>query len=758
MSDSDSDSIYSLKPPRPTIWHRHVNFDATKFHHLVQQYQHDLTDVKKSPEVQDVVVILGHLSALCCSPTATEDLLVALTKLKPTIVTFMCCGGGNDRHGPILKLAHLLYPKCIVGYFQRRVYVEELHETCLVVGLQNFLYMISHHYQEMLSEETVSVAGKLGKYKLENMKHLTAIKAFGCAKLGEWDPTVFKNDSQELSIAEILQNAGFNPAQDHVIPVSFFQLAMYHQMILDSDMQNPVNVSMISIARNSSNSFFELNKRSVEESEKYQLNKIIPLILEIGLIKLYKESLDLIKTGNSKSWMRVDHLQFLLAMLRGHWGRNSLAIVRKWASFHLMEMMCECAAKSKENVYVHKYQLCCICYVLLCKNHFVKFLDPSEHYHDLEILACTTLEDDEQYYGVTFEGYIGKNKAVCRDKADELPDPITSFNGTELSWHEVFQYCEHKGNFVDMYYNNIPFKMDNYIGGGGGAATVSPTRAGYQYKSIDFKLAMIALADGFLHSKYDAHLGRTLRTKSYHLKQFNNKCDDKTAIMKIFDKERMQYFTTKDDYTFYEMRVVIDKSKLKVKRTKATVNPSTEAAAYHDTTEDKSPIGKLCSEYSDHTKTYVEIFNNEDIYDKLHEYKDLKIDLNACRFVFAKYTEPPRPDQPIRGVLFYTDSHYGQNLIDFCDLPFLEQPPLCQFKCFTTVMAHPNTSFMKKSNLLCKLCLYKMQEVMIDKINRDESDMDPKFPFCNVGKLTLIHEDRLLKTIHLECAVLICNL
>lgn len=34
-----------------------------------------------------------------------------------------------------------------------------------------------------------------------------------------------------------------------------------------------------------------------------------------------------------------DHLQFLVTVLRGHWGKNSLDVIKEWATFHLMEMM-----------------------------------------------------------------------------------------------------------------------------------------------------------------------------------------------------------------------------------------------------------------------------------------------------------------------------------------------------------------------------------------------------------------------------------
>ena len=59
----------------------------------------------------------------------------------------------------------------------------------------------------------------------------------------------------------------------------------------------------------------------------YQFHKLIPFIYEIQFIKLSNEILDLIKKGDPCRVMeKIHHLQFLtIAVLRGHWGKISLA-------------------------------------------------------------------------------------------------------------------------------------------------------------------------------------------------------------------------------------------------------------------------------------------------------------------------------------------------------------------------------------------------------------------------------------------------
>ena len=50
---------------------------------------------------------------------------------------------------------------------------------------------------------------------------------------------------------------------------------------------------------------------------------------------------------------------------------NSLGVVKEWATFHLMEVMN--VVKLQDKLSLHQYKLCCMCFVLLCDDHFVRF-------------------------------------------------------------------------------------------------------------------------------------------------------------------------------------------------------------------------------------------------------------------------------------------------------------------------------------------------------------------------------------------------
>ena len=689
-------------------------------------------------EVKDAVVILGH-SSMLGSGSAVEYLLAAVTKLQPTIVAFLCCNEGNSRYNPILKFAQLLYPKCIVGFYQRRVYVEELLETNLVVGLRNFLCIIPYYKGKFPFEtDPRFMTGKATNvYGLEstetNYKQL-AIKAFACAKLNEHDPTTFVNDSENLNLVEILHQAGFYPTIDnYVIPVSYFQLAMFHPMMLNSAVC-PINISMNSIINTLPvKTFCELDIHCMKESRKYLLNKIIPLILEIGLIKLCSRSLDLIKKGTTKSWMSVDHLQFLLAMLRGYWGRNSLPVIREWSTFHLMEMMDVCNKDKKDlddPYYLHQYKLCCICYALLCEHHFVRFAEYGEDYYKFGILAFSTLGDTQKYYyQVTFDGYIRTtdHEIVHRPNTFDLPHPSAPFKGTELPWDQLFSHCQSIEDCVNLHKNNTAWEISDLVPDGAGAGGAAAGNGSYTYESLDFKLAMIALADQFLRK-------RTLRTRSYNVKDFRNEDNRCQGIMKIFDEAHMSYFTVQGEYTFVEMRVIIDKSKFKAKKYMGG--------------EDDSKFQSILECYTEHKEEAVRQFTIDNVHQKLIQYKNLNFGLDACRFVFARFNESQLIDQstPIQGILFYTDNHYGQNLIDFANIHALQHQ-----ECKDSLQAVPNKSFMNKLHKLCAVCLYRMQQIIIDNIiNRR---ITYKFPFVKAGRLTLHHQDQTLVRIELEPAV-----
>ena len=41
------------------------------------------------------------------------------------------------------------------------------------------------------------------------------------------------------------------------------------------------------------------------------------------------------RTGDKSTWENIDPLQFLVAVLQGHWGKNSFTDIKTWAIYHL---------------------------------------------------------------------------------------------------------------------------------------------------------------------------------------------------------------------------------------------------------------------------------------------------------------------------------------------------------------------------------------------------------------------------------------
>ena len=604
----------------------------------------------------DVIVILGHSGVFSCGPFETEELLVALTtKLDPTVIAFISCCGGNKRYGPIYKMSHLLTSKCLVGFYQRRVYIEELCETSLVIGLRNYLYL--------QCELTKSVKGET-----DEKRRLAAIQAFACAKLSlKNDPTVFISDCNEQNLTEI-----FCEAIDGKIPLSTLQLAMYHRIVVDSNMC-PINISMKSV------DVEELDKNCISEIRKHRIHELVPLILELRLLKLYNKPLDLIKTGNPSSWKEVDHLQFLLAMLCGYWGKNTLTVIREWATFHLMEMMGECNKmdddKLKHGADIHKYKLCCACYALLCEHNFVRFVEPGKD--RCGIIAYTRFfgpniivpgsvwyESGDDMYRITSDGYISGTKCVIRTNI--LPTPNGPYpNKGELLWEELFDNCRDMNDCADMW-NGRSTQWE----------IISALRVGraYKYRQLDFQLAMATLNE-FLKPSV------TVR-QCYGIMEFINRTNRYRGTMKCFPQ---QHFPD-NEYTMYEMRVFMNTDFI--------------------------------------NDALIRLFKNEgigsnDIDSKAREHRANWVRMLGCRFVFCALNNPGGLNNKT-GTLFYTDNHYGHNLINFGHythdlLQVLKRIQDCSYtqykeRCSRYIERNPKKSVEQKKRSLCIPCHDKMKK------------------------------------------------
>ena len=225
----------------------------------------------------------------------------------------------------------------------------------------------------------------------------------------------------------------------------------------------------------------DLDEWCKKEIESRKLHKLVPLMCEIDLIRIAGETLKNLKSGK---WKEIDHLQFLTAVLCGHWGMNSLAVVKEWAIFHLVEVMNVVKLQNKFIYSLHQYKLCCMCFVLLCDDHFVKF-DNS-----YSIIACTSHPCPvlDRLYDVTTDGYL-ISPSLYTHKLNESPLPFP--DEPELPWVQLYRHCRYITNFLQLYNNKNTTPILNHTSCG-------PVKRGqewYNYTQDEFLLAMGALSD-----------------------------------------------------------------------------------------------------------------------------------------------------------------------------------------------------------------------------------------------------------------------
>ena len=387
----------------------------------------------------DVVIFLGHSGVLDWESSAVESLMKLCAKVEttPTIIAILGFCEGTVRYGSILKMSLLLdnITSPIIGLYQRRINISsgELELTSLLHGIRYYLHLqavMLKEWKELPQIIRICYSKAFAKF------------AFGLAMCSAPanDPTLFINDTDKKGLIQQLLDKCKLTRKD--VPLSCLQLAMYSPMIVDSNRA----YSEIDIKQVNLKSAGELDKWCRHKIREQQLHKLIPLIGEIGLLNLTKDTLKLMESGDTNLWKKIDHLQFLITALRGHWGINSFAVIKEWATFHLMEAMRELElwlmlknkpdyveykhllvystkvswsydytwhidnlkiqlfrkevakpdhrqvrVKDQIECCIHRYKLCCMCYTLMSGDHFVRFVKPHEQYHRFGILACTKM-------------------------------------------------------------------------------------------------------------------------------------------------------------------------------------------------------------------------------------------------------------------------------------------------------------------------------------------------------------------------------
>ena len=513
----------------------------------------------------------------------------------------------------------------------------------------------------------------------------------------------------------------------------------------------------------------ELSKVCSEKIEKLQLHRIITLVCEIKFIKLLKDTLKLMRTEDKSSWEKIDPLQFLIAALRGHWGQIKADIIKKWATYYLKKSMNDVKKDNPEAL--HQYKLCCMCFVLLFEDSFVRFVKHEKDYQQYDIIVC--IKEENKLNDVI------KTDDSPQSLPDESPTPFPSDKDPLSCWVDLLQHCKPISDKDDH--------PDWVIGNRYGPQLVQQ----YNYKYAEFLLAMGALSDE-CQKKEDA-----LRRICYHVSEFENKNDEEKGRMKCFidDPEYIEemdktiveeLFIVKSEIeglSFVETRLLLDCSKhnknldKKLRRDKVNLIEQLLDLYKKDSAMWRLPdvpaLGVVLDHVVNNTKTVTlheaagEISINtlnEVIGRCLHQaFVTLSIEkslrqavedctdenwhkISSCRFVFAQFEISNKHDE-IKGILFYTDTHYGENLIDFNkeQLHELNEIKCTCYKetnCYTKVTELITPRPVSSKNLLKAIkalkgpCRYRMLQITIKQMEHKKI-----FPFIKVGRLTLTYNE-----------------
>ena len=466
----------------------------------------------------------------------------------------------------------------------------------------------------------------------------------------------------------------------------------------------------------------ELSKICWDKIERLHLHKIIPLICEIKFIRLFKDTLELLGSENEESWKKIDPLQFLVALLHGHWGKNSLTDIRTWATYHLTQIT---ANATKDDI-VHKYKLCCMCFVLLFEGSSVQFVEPTEK--NYKIIVCTK-EDNE---------WVNISDKFSQQSLKFLPDPCDSFpaKGKLAGWVDLLQHCKYEAECVKLYKkvnnewtirNNYRMNIKNLHQPRNNLQ--QPRDNQYHYKYEELLLCLGALSDGVLHG-HKIIKDKTLRQDCYNAKLFHNEDNTESGFMQCFDRQyilhSMSIQELQNDLSYTEIKLILNGENILKKQWTTQL---------------------LSSYQKDQWPEMETVANNDTLHKAIESSKNHKI-ISACRFVFAQFLMPiTQTNKEVKGILFYTDSHYGQNWIEFNETKLQSiaddctDSPECHKKTEIEKLLEQKKqdnvsedTVLKAVRKLCIPCRYRMQKIIIEDPGMNE------FPFIKAGLLTLKYD------------------
>lgn len=362
------------------------NLDLLTFENLTELLYDDDEGISTPRSSYEVVMILGHSNIYHVGLFDTSDVVeTILTRHKPSIIALLGCCGGATRYGPLMRISQM-ESATIFGFYQRRIYPDELVETSLVLGIRNYFYLKNYFVEHQYQVST----------------RVIIRRSFACAALDiplhRDDPSIFANDSDEPSTVQNLFEVFDEKFTDNhnPIPLACSQLALFHVFTGEKRTGPPTINAFIEKIQQVDASKIEEECRS--ELEKRRLDEIISLTAEILLLPVLEDTLDKLKDGK---WQDVDPLQFMIATLHGYWGKNSYTTMICCAQFHHNKLEKAAIARSEEDV--HRYHLGSIALCLFCESTYVNFDLPDDQDKKLafslqsELKQLATLRSTQDY-------------------------------------------------------------------------------------------------------------------------------------------------------------------------------------------------------------------------------------------------------------------------------------------------------------------------------------------------------------------------
>ena len=563
----------------------------------------------------DVVIILGHSSVHRVGPFCTEYILGRILRpAPPAIVAFLGCCGGGVRHGPLFVTARMPEWKLtLFGFFQRRVYIDELCKTILVQGIRNYLHFAALLVKAPISQERTRM---LVRY------------SFACAETGKYgmkpmdqDPTMYANDvdypdttQQLLEVCYKIFKSGDDVRQ--TIPLPCLQLALYHTFSAEEKEQKLITqfIHKMEDKYDDVAKLKEMEEDCLNELEKYRIQKIVELAEKVQLLPVLDKTVDDLKEGK---WKELDHLQFFVAILQGYWGENPFYLIRMWAKYHLVEILkkvdtelnfqlsnvdywTDQEAAKVESTHVenksdilYEYHLCSIAYCLFSKHDHIIFPAANTMYSRLTFCVWSSAETTSSNpYVLVPSGYCFKEDGLRElDPLFEIPALPRDKAELPIGWAQLF--CHH---VVNKHFFEVVHKCEKHVAM---RNYRNPNDIYYEYKLEDLQQLFSALQVYLF--KLDSN-----SVNVYGIEMFSNNA--------TFG--RLQCFAFPPCFEYTEMRVIHDNEYLKS-------IPDEEKTALHQR--------------------------------QLAGWSEVK----RCRFVFAHYETVKDQEKMIYGFLFLTDSHYG---------------------------------------------------------------------------------------------------